>query len=58
MISQYTPLQYSKNKPAETCATEGVHTQEGGISATLIVDLTTTARKKSLYQPKIESEFS
>jgi hypothetical protein len=56
--SQYTPLQYSENKSVETCAKEGVDTQEGGISATLIVDVTTTARKKSLYQCKIKSDLS
>jgi len=53
MQSQYTPLQYSENKSAEKCATGGVDKQEGGILATLIVDVTTTARKKSLvHSPK------
>jgi hypothetical protein len=44
MQSQYTPSQDSENKSAETCTTEGVDMQEGGISAMLIVDVTTTAR--------------
>ena len=38
--------------------TEGVDMQEGGISATLIVDVTTTAKKKSLYQSIIKSGLS
>lgn len=58
MQSQYTPLQDSYNKSAETCATEGADTQEGEISAMLIVDVTTTARKKSLYQSINESGLS
>jgi hypothetical protein len=53
--SHYTTLQDSENKSAKTCPTKGVDTQEGGISAMLIVDLTTTARKKSLYQSIIDS---
>lgn len=57
MQSQYTPLQDSENKSAKTRATED-DTQEGGISATLIVDVTSTARKKSLYQSINESGIS
>lgn len=53
--SHYTPLQDSENKSAATCATDGIDTQQGGISATLIVDVTTTVRKKSLYQSIIKS---